>query len=444
MKRRLWHFPGPAVLRLLLALIWTGAAASGPPDSATITVPVGHSAVLEVPGVERVAIASGEIAEVEVIESADELLIFGRTTGATDLRIWHDNGATRHHRVEVTPSASATPAEQIEHLAARVEGVHLTRIDGEYLLTGQAANDRASRRLERLTQAYPMIRDFTDAPDTPQADTVRLQARFVELSKSSLQQIGFNWSNQSPAISFAYASDLETNAVFRGALGDFLPNDTLPLDIGQANRYLGVGASLSAVIDLLDESGEAQVIAEPMLSTLSGASAEFQAGGEVPIPIQGNEGDTTVTFRDYGILLRVEPVVTEGDEIQTKVEVEVSDVDESISVLGIPGFSVRNATTEMRAHSGETLLIAGLMDGQQSEAVSQLPGLGHLPVLGELFKSRRFQRDETELIVLITPYLESDAPVQATAWPDDAAEEGLERPVQTTLDDRLPLEGFPP
>jgi pilus assembly protein CpaC len=134
--------------------------------------------------------------------------------------------------------------------------------------------------------------------------------------------------------------------------------------------------------------------------------------------------------------------VVEDREIQTRVEVEVSNVDESISVLGIPGFAVRNAATEMRGRSGETLLIAGLIDGQQSEAVSQLPGLGDLPILGTLFKSRRFQRDETELVVLITPYIEGETDTP-TASKASLTKPSNPRPSDNS-DSRLPLEGFPP
>jgi len=434
-----------AALPLLLCLVFlTHPIASGEtrrPDAEAIWIEVGHSAVLAAPGIERVAIASSRIAEVEVIEAADELVIFAREAGTTDVRIWLENGSTRRYQITVQAPAQSTQTAQIEYLAGRIDGVDLEQLNGEYLLTGEPTNETAQQRLKTLTNAYPIVRDFTDRPTPAAADTVRLQARFVELSQSTLRQIGFNWDNRSPAINFAYASDLYTNDVFRGALGDFLPDAQLPLDIGQSKTYLGAGASLTAMIDLLGEQGEAQVIAEPMLSTLSGASAEFQAGGEIPIPVQGDDGATTVSFRDYGILLRVEPFVTADREIQTRVEVEVSNVDDSISVLGIPGFAVRNAATEMRGRSGETLLIAGLIDGQQSEAVSQLPGLGDLPILGNLFKSRRFQRDETELVVLITPFIEGDTDFLTAK---EATPPKTDRRPPNHPESKLPLEGFPP
>ena len=400
MKRLLWF--GMALTALLTAIL---AAPEASASEDPVRLETGQSALINAAPVERVAVASGDIAEVEVIEETGEILIFGRNPGRTDLRVWRNGGQRALYPIVVTAAAGNTRTASVRHIVAMIDGVALTEVEGEFILSGTPASPDDANQLQRLTATYPDVRNFTNRRAEPVAATVRLQARFVELSKSTLSQIGVDWSSRSPGVTFAWASDLTTNDVFRGNLGDFLPNDQLPLDIGQANGYFGVGLNLSAMIDLLGESGEARVIAEPMLSTLSGSSARFQAGGELPVPVQGEDGNTTVTFRDYGILLEVEPVITADERIRTRVDVEVSDIDESVSVLGIPGFSVRNASTEMSAQSGQTLLIAGLIDGEESEAVSSVPGLGDLPVLGELFRSRRFQRDETELVVLITPYL---------------------------------------
>ncbi len=402
----------PLLLGLLLLSLVTSAEAGG-----LVEVAVGRSQIIAAENIQRVAVASGEIAAVEVIEDSDEVLVFGRSPGRTDLVIWHGEAQRTAYQINVRSPSGNTALGTVEHLAEMIDGIAVETINDEIILTGTPANPQDARQLQRLLTLYPDVRDFSVEPEPPAQKTVRLEARFVEVSRSKLNQIGVDWSSRSPAVSFAWASDLRTNPVFRGDLGDFLPADQLPLNIGQANSYLGIGLSLNAFIDLLGESGEARVIAEPMLSTLSGASAEFQAGGEVPIPIQGDDGGTTVSFRDYGILLRVEPEVMADNRIRTRVEVEISDVDESVTVMGIPGFSVRQASTEMSGPSGEAMLIAGLIDGRQSEAVTQVPGLGDLPIIGELFRSRRFQSDETELVVVITPYLQEAMPAPPSAPP---------------------------
>lgn len=407
---------------LILGLMWS-------PLTAAIDVAIGHSRVVEASDIVRVALGDGALAEVEVLGNGEGVLLMGRAAGRTDLRLWSENGESRHLPVIVRPASAAITDPKLEALAARIEGITLERAEGGYFVIGQPTTKRDRQRFETLIAAYPTLGDFTDPPAMAETPTVQVKARFVELRQSTLHEIGLDWATESPAISFAYASDIETNDVFRGELGDFLPDNALPLDIGTGNGYLGVGLSLTAMIDLLGQSGEARVIAEPMLSALSGTSAEFQAGGEVPIPIQSGDGAPSVTFKDYGILLKVAPIVGDDARIRTRVEVEVSDVDESVTVLGVPGFSVRNAVTEMSGASGQTLLIAGLIDEQQSRAVSELPGLGQLPVIGRLFRSERFQRQETELVVLITPTLQDTTTEAAPSEPTDLSNSG-----------RLPLE----
>ncbi len=437
MSQRLHTSPVGLIKLMVVAAIVSAAAHSNASVAADLRFAVGRSELIDAPGVERVAIGDGAIAQVEVIDATDQVLLIGLAPGRTDLRIWSDNQRSQYREVAVVAREHSQQASDVEYLANRIAGVALDNIDGQWVMTGQPSSQRATRRLAQLIKAHPSVGDFTDPPDLAATPTVQLQARFVELRKSAMQQIGLKWNTQSPGIRFSYASDFQTNDYFRNNPGDFLPTDQLPLDIGQANRHLGVGLKLSAMIDLLDESGKAQVIAEPMLSTMSGSSAEFQAGGEVPIPVRGEQGDTNVTFKDYGILLKVAPEVTHSGFIRTRIEVEVSDIDESVSVLGVPGFSVRNARTQMNGPSGQTLLIAGLIDEKQSEAVSQLPGLGNLPVIGKLFQSRRFQNDETELVVLITPRItRAQTTTKASAAPreikaEPASRQGIREPTQT-------------
>ena len=437
---RLHGTPARCGLLGLLGVLGLFSSAMAP----ALEIRVGHSRLIETDGISRVALADGDLAEVEVLDDGAGVLIIGRAPGQTDLRLWSGAGESRHLPVTVRARRRDDTDARLERLAARIEGIRLGHGEQGYYITGEPAGDRARQRLARLIEAYPELDDFTDAPGMAQTPSVQVKARFVELRKSALREIGLDWATRSPGISFAYASDVYTNEVFRGSAAPFLPADALPLDIGEGNGYLGIGLSLTAMIDLLGQSGEARVIAEPMLSALSGSSAEFQAGGELPIPVQGDDGNTSVTFKDYGILLKVAPVVGADRLIRTAVEVEVSDVDESVSVLGVPGFSVRNAVTEMTGRSGETLLIAGLVDEQQSRSVNQVPGLGDLPVIGELFKSRRFQNQQTELVVLITPTLAraATATQPADALPD-APDTGRQRasdgPVQRSAG-RLPLQ----
>lgn len=167
---------------------------------------------------------------------------------------------------------------------------------------------------------------------------------------------------------------------------------------------------------MLVNNGDARMLAEPTLTCIDGGQADFLVGGEVPIPVQNQDGALNVIFKEFGIILNVEPRTNDTGLIRTKVNVEVSSVDKGIEVLGIPGFATRKTNTEMNVQSGETMVISGLFSSEDAKTVVKVPGLGQIPVLGELFKSRQFRRGETELVVLVTPQIiRSDSePVKAS------------------------------
>jgi len=173
---------------------------------------------------------------------------------------------------------------------------------------------------------------------------------------------------------------------------------------------------VDSVVNLLVNDGNARLLAQPTLSCIDGGQADFLVGGEVPIPVQNQDGALNVIFKQFGIILNVEPRSNATGLIRTKVNVEVSSVDKAIQVLGIPGFATRKTSTEMNVQSGETMVVAGLFSSEDAKNVVKVPGLGQVPVLGELFKSRQFRRGETELVVLVTPQLvQADSEAVQTA-----------------------------
>ncbi len=185
-----------------------------------------------------------------------------------------------------------------------------------------------------------------------------------------------------------------------------------PLDAGRGNAFLGISTRLGSVIDLLVKNGDARLLAEPKLTCRSGGEAEFLAGGEIPLPITGDDGEVSVEFKDYGVILRMQPTIDAAGYIDTDVEVEVSAIDPSVTVQSIPGFLTRRTHTDMNLRQGQTLVISGLLSSRSSGDLEKVPGLGDLPILGELFRSRAFRSDETELVVFVTPHLiDPDTPV---------------------------------
>lgn len=234
-----------------------------------------------------------------------------------------------------------------------------------------------------LVQVLGIVDPITMPTRSLQAEaTILIKARLIEVRKSALRDIGVDWA------------DIAAGPVFRTSNG------------------FDLTTTVDSVINLLVNRGDARLLAEPTLTCINGGQADFVVGGEVPIPVQNQDGALNVVFKQFGILLNVAPQANDAGLIRTKVGVEVSSVDKSNTVLGIPGFATRKTNTEMNVQSGEPMVVAGLFSADDAKTVAKVPGLGSIPILGELFKSRQFRRGETELVVLVTPQIiGADSPV---------------------------------
>ena len=175
-------------------------------------------------------------------------------------------------------------------------------------------------------------------------------------------------------------------------------------------RLLSNGASIDIAIKALEERGLARRLAEPNLIARSGETASFLAGGEVPIPVSQDNGNISVTYKKYGVSLDFKPTVLKDGLVSLDIAPEVSSIDPSASVavgngLSVPGFIVRRASTSVDLKNGQSFMIAGLLQSQNDITTSRIPGLGKLPVLGPLLSSKSYQRRETDLVIIVTPYL---------------------------------------
>jgi pilus assembly protein CpaC len=184
-----------------------------------------------------------------------------------------------------------------------------------------------------------------------------------------------------------------------------MPNLTSPIRLPGTAGYFGLITSITSRINLAMQTGNAWELAAPQLSARSGGTADFLVGGQVPIPVSSGFGQTTVEYKDYGIKLHMEPLVNAEGDIAAKIETEISKVDPSITVQGFPAFLTRRGNTELNVHEGDTIVISGLVDANAAKTIDKVPGIGQIPVLGELFKSRAFQANRTDLVVFVTPHV---------------------------------------
>lgn len=346
-----------ALLLLPLLALSPVALQAAPTDTTPVSVlslPAGQSLLMRYPGVRRVAAGDGTVIDVKVFDDTQEILVLGRKEGLTDLRIWGRDGNTEAYLVKVLGVPVAAPVA--------VDAI----------------------------QARP---------------TILIKAKLIEVKKSALRDVGIDWADVAPGPVFGTLGEFVTNPYYRVVPPGVNGLDGLPLELGTSNNYFAMTTVVESVIHMLVNNGDARLLAEPTLTCIDGGQADFLVGGEVPIPVQNQDGALNVIFKEFGIILNVEPRTNESGLIRTKVNVEVSSVDKGIEVLGIPGFATRKTNTEMNVQSGEAMVISGLFSSEDAKTVVKVPGLGNIPVLGELFKSRQFRRGETELVVLVTPQI---------------------------------------
>lgn len=369
----------------------------------SIYISVGQSHIIKYPGVKRVSIGSGDIAQVKVIEETKEILLFAKRQGSTDLRVWDNNGRQVVYDIEIDDNGMGPSVDEVLMFIRKMKGIDIDTVHGDYYISGQAANSGDYAKLQQLLKTYPDIQSSVLPPAFERQPTVLLHARLLEVKKSALQNLGINWSDTMDGPIYSFLGDFDTNNIYRSTNAPGGASSTLPFNVGGHNTYLGMSSSLDSVINILSQNGDVHLLAEPTLSCISGGNASFLAGGEVPIPVVSNDGVANVDYKEFGIGLNIEPVVDYEGYIKTKVKVEVSGIDSSVVVNGFPGFSTRKAETQMNIFNGQTMVVAGLFSQNASKNIDKVPALGDIPIIGELFKSREFKNNETELVVLITP-----------------------------------------
>lgn len=423
-------WPRQLVMLVLAAALLSPVAAQ---YDRSLDMTVGHTHVLTVDRIARVAVGNGALVDVRVLEGDRQVLLIAQKAGVTDLRIWTTGGGLSSFKLRITERDAAEVQEAVRAQLLGVEGVEVRTESGRVLIEGRTLSEADTARVATVSKAYPeAVNSVAPAKFTMQG-MVRLDVKVLEINRSALTQVGVDWDNAINGLTFGTIRNFHTNPHFNPTLSPTPPQ--LGDAVSAFNRegsasFAGIATRFGSVINLLMQKGLARLLAEPKLSCKSGGEAQFVVGGEVPIPVTNLDGAISVSFKEFGVILKMSPVSDADGFIATKVDVEVSTIDPSISVLGIPGFATRKTQTEMNVRDGETMVLAGLISSERSKDIEKVPGVGNLPIIGELFKSRRFRDRETELVVFVTPRLVSPASQENTQLIGRASEL-----LQTTSED---------
>ncbi len=379
--------------------------------NSVVIVPVNASTVVDHPaGIRRVSMANSDIAEAVAVSST-EIVVNGKLPGDTSLILWDQKGARLILDVHVTANTSKLDAVRAELLKEAGSDVSINVQEGVVFLNGTTtdatAADRAFGIASTLGKVVNLLRVSTPAADAQ----ILLKVRFADVDRSASTQLGANLFTMDgiKGIGTSTTGQFGQAPTFGLNQGDLTWNVSNLLNV----FYYRPDINLGAIIQDLASRNLLQILAEPNLLTTSGKAASFLAGGEFPFPtLQGGGsgvGQVTIEFKEFGIRLNFTPTITPRGTIRLSVNPEVSSLDyaNALTVGGftIPGLSSRKVQTEVELESGQSFVIAGLLNNQVTEQLSRMPGLADIPLLGKLFQSRSVTKSNSELLIMVTPEL---------------------------------------
>jgi len=336
----------------------------------------------------------------QLVATTDQTFyIRGKALGTTNLLVFDK----QHRLMQVVDVRVGYDTDGLQaDLAQALPREHIQAADlaGGIVLTGEASTLSAAVRAAEIAEHYAP-KAVSSQISIKAAEQVMVEVRIIEVDRSALKDLGVNLnaSAQTPS-----HFNLATGS---GILDNVAPQGTVT--IGGSFHGVSIGATITA----LEQKGLARTLAKPNLIAMSGEEASFLAGGEFPYPVPNGPQQVTIDFKPFGVKLNVTPYIEDNGEIRLKIAPEVSELDthNTLQIDGVvlPGLIERKASTTVELRDGQSFAIAGLFQQDYSNAVSQIPWAGNVPVLGALFKSTSWKRDETELVIIVTPHLISPA-----------------------------------
>ena len=334
----------------------------------------GFQQILERTGVHRISVGNPEIIEARPLSGNAGVLVVGKKEGETDLVLWEKGGRTVW-TVEVRESGDSD-FEEARLFASAFPGLSVTAAGRSVILRGTVRNAAEKELVEAFARSRKAILSQISLPEERKT-LLSYDLKILEIGKGSSEQLGIRWP-ESIGVGGNWSAGTHAATTFTLA-GDF-----------------------NATLNLLLANGQARILANPKLVCETGQSATFLAGGEIPIVIVTPE-TRTVEWKTYGIILKITPALDMEERVGTTILAEISTVDHGSGSSDIPGFLTRRVSTHFSTSPGGTVMLSGLVKNEMAKDVAKVPLLGQIPILGELFKSRKFRENQTELAIFITP-----------------------------------------
>lgn len=425
--------------------------------SVPVKVALNKSHVLEFPTrVNRVSVGNPQIADILVVRSR-QIYVVGKAIGSTNVVLWDDDDRVQGVlNVEVTQDLEVLKANLNELLPG--EPIQVRSSYGTIVLSGEVSSASRVDAAVRLAQGYQSAQRGDDAPQVLNlmqvggAQQVMLDVKVAEVSRTLIKRLNIQFSAfdsggelrigavsggaEFPDAIFDGGGSGNRIPIFQGqtpigpAVEEFAPDTPRIENAGIFASFLSGDFLFNTVIDAAKNEGLARILAEPNLTTLTGQQATFLAGGEFPIPVPADEGQVTIEFKEFGVGLDFLPVVLDSGMINLEVDVAVSELVAQNSVtLGfdsdvsrqffVPSLVTRSAVSTVELKNGQTIAIAGMIQENLRENMDRFPGLGELPIIGSLFRSQEFVKDQTELVIFVTPRLAKPVDTEQVRLPTD-------------------------
>ncbi len=426
-------------------------------NNGQVNVPIYKSRIIRLDSpAAKVSVGNPEVADL-LIMRAQQLYLLGRGLGTTNVLLWDkDNNLISSIDIEVTHDLNSLKAKL--HLLLPDENIKVNSSQGAIVLSGEVSSLTALDTALKLAQSFSQQAKRVEKEETGEVinllsvgggQQVMLKVTVAEMNRDVLKRLGikFNAMNSGsrwqlgavnggatfPDAIFG-SEGLRTPVFLNGAtvgpaVDEFMPSPLGIGDKGLFGSFLSHDFLFNVAIDAAKNNGTASILAEPTLTTLSGQEAQFLSGGEFPVPVPGDDGATTIEFKEFGVGLKFLPVVLDSNRINLKVNITVSELvsasglnlspGNTNGVFLIPALTKRSANTTVELASGQSIGIAGLMNENTRDLIEKFPGLGDLPILGQLFRSQEYQKKTTELVILVTPEIARPVPRDELSLPTD-------------------------
>jgi len=383
------------------------AAVFGTKEVIPVNVLVGQSKLITFDHpIERFSVSNPDIAEA-VLVAGNQVVVNGKAFGQINFIAW-EKATGRFLVFDVYVRTNLSLIDSQVHALFPKDDIRLSQANGSVVISGSVSDPGIATQVEAVVQAagFKTV-NLLESP-VKSSTQVQLQVRVAEVSRNRMRELGTSYGYQGSPGAGGYLNSGQGPS----SIGD-VTNGIMSGTLASSLNLFVMGGNTLAMLRALQQQGALRALAEPNLIAMNGQEASFLAGGEFPVPIvqAGGTQNSTVTiiFKEYGVRLNFKPTIIDEDHIRLELEPEVSTLDfaNGVKFAGflIPGLRTRRAKTGVELRDGQSFALAGLLDNNESQTLSKVPGLGDVPVLGNLFRSKQFQKNETELMFIVTAQL---------------------------------------